>query len=291
MASTNLKEPCWMVKVLKAGFYTSIQDLGRFGYRDKGVPVSGAMDEPSLKKGNLLLENNVNAAVLEITMTGPTLPFESPSYVCISGAAMSPTLNGNPVENYKVIKVDSDDVLSFGKLQHGFRSYLAIKGGFQSDLVLGSRSQYFPVTALKHIRERDEIPYQETHDYVPAISELKPEDHFSENKIKVFKGPEFDLLTDAQLSAIFSKSFSISKKNDRMAYQLEELVAGHSHTMLTSGTLPGTVQLTPSGRIIILMKDGQTTGGYPRILQLAKESIGVLAQKKSRDDISFELIK
>ena len=76
-----------------------------------------------------------------------------------------------------------------------------------------------------------------------------------------------------------------------MAYQLAETIKGHNYSMLTSGTLPGTVQLTSSGRIIILMKDGQTTGGYPRILQLSEESICVLAQKKSRDTISFELLK
>ena len=279
-----------MVKVLKAGFYTSIQDLGRFGHRDKGVPVSGAMDESSLKKANLLLENDVNAAVMEITMTGPTLQFEVPTFICIAGADMTPKLNDEAVDNYKVIKINSGDVLSFGKLQHGFRSYLAVKGGFLAEKILGSRSHYFPVTDMKHIKERDEIPYHETHDFIPAISELKPEDFHLKDKLKVFKGPEFDLLSDEKLSAIFSKSFSISKKNDRMAYQLEELLSGHSYNMLTSGTLPGTVQLTPSGRIIILMKDGQTTGGYPRILQLSKESIEVLAQKKSRDHITFELV-
>ena len=279
-----------MVRVLKAGFYTSIQDLGRFGLRNKGVPVSGAMDESSLKKANLLLENDVNTAVMEITMTGPTLQFEAPTFICISGADIAPMLNDEPIANYKVIQINSGDNLSFGKLQHGFRSYLAVKGGFTTESILGSRSQYFPITEMKHIKERDEIPYPETESFDPAISELKPEDRYLEHKLKVFKGPEFGLLSDEQLATIFSKSFSISKKNDRMAYQLEELVTGHSHSMLTSGTMPGTVQFTPSGRLIILMKDGQTTGGYPRILQLSKESIGLLAQKKSRDSITFELI-
>ncbi len=279
-----------MVKVIKAGFYTSIQDLGRFGHRDKGVPVSGAMDESSFKKANLLLENDVNTAVMEITMTGPTLQFETPTFICISGADIAPMLNDQAVGNYKVIQINSGDTLRFGKLQHGFRSYLAVKGGFVLETTLGSRSQYYPVTEMKHIKDGDEIPYDETESFVPAISELKPEDRYLKHKLKVFKGPEFGLLSDEQLTTIFSKSFSISKKNDRMAYQLEELVAGHSHTMLTSGTMPGTVQLTPSGRLIVLMKDGQTTGGYPRILQLSKESVGLLAQKKSRDHITFELI-
>ncbi|MEM9649670.1 MAG: allophanate hydrolase subunit 2 family protein, partial [Bacteroidota bacterium] len=93
-----------MLKVLKSGFFTSIQDLGRFGYRDMGVPVSGAMDTEAVKKANQLLENAVDAAVLEITMTGPTLLFEAPTFICLSGANISPTLNNEPISQYQVLK-------------------------------------------------------------------------------------------------------------------------------------------------------------------------------------------
>lgn len=279
-----------MLKVLKSGFFVTIQDLGRFGYRNIGVPISGAMDVDSVKKANLLLENNPNDAVMEITMTGPTLQFEDPTYICLTGAHISPTLNKKPVENYQAIKVEKGDVLSYGRLTDGFRGYLAVKGGFTTDKVLGSRSQFIPVTSKKRLKDGDEVPYGKTLSFRPILSEVKIEEHYHSNELEVFKGPEFSLLTDRQLKEIFTKTFSVSKENNRMAYQVAELLEGHSHSMLTSGTLPGTIQLTPAGRLIILMKDGQTTGGYPRVLQLSEASICTLAQKKSGDKLLFKLL-
>ncbi|WP_127136752.1 biotin-dependent carboxyltransferase family protein [Flagellimonas oceanensis] len=279
-----------MLKVLKAGLYLSIQDLGRFGHRDIGVPIAGAMDVESVKKANLLLENDENDAVLEITMTGPTLQFYTDTYISLSGAHIVATLNNEPIDNYTVIKIGKGDILSYGRLEKGFRGYLAIKGGFQSKKVLDSRSQFYPVTQSPRLKDGDEVPYEETSDYEPKISEVKIDEHFENTSLKVYKGPEFSLLSDSQLMEIFAKPYSVSKENNRMAYQISELIAGHSHSMLTSGTLPGTIQLTPAGRMIILMKDGQTTGGYPRILQLSEESIAVLAQKKYGDELVFKLV-
>lgn len=279
-----------MLKVLKSGFFLTVQDTGRFGYRDIGVPVSGVMDFNAVQKGNQLLENPLDAAVLEITMTGPTLLFESPTYISLSGAYLSPTLNNKPIGLYQVIKVNEGDILSYGKLEKGFRSYLAVKGGFKTEQVLGSRSQYFPVTSAKCIKDGGTIAYDETVAFEPAISELKVGNGVHDDTLEVYRGPEFSILSDSQLATLFAQSFSISEKNNRMAYQLSELLPGHSHSMLTSGTLPGTVQFTPAGRLIILMKDGQTTGGYPRILQLSEDSISLLAQKKFGDSIAFKLI-
>lgn len=279
-----------MLKVLKSGFFISIQDLGRFGYRDIGVPISGAMDADSVKKANLLLENDPNDAVLEITMTGPTLEFQDPTYICLTGAHLSATLNNQPVENYEVVKVEKGDILSYGRLTDGFRSYLAVKGGFLTEKIMGSRSQFIPVTTTKRIKDGDEVPFEGTDSYAPMISEVNIEEHYHHDELIVHKGPEFDLLTDNQLNQIFDTSFSVSKENNRMAYQMAELIEGHSHSMLTSGTLPGTVQLTPAGRLIILMKDGQTTGGYPRVMQLSEASICTLAQKKSGDKLTFKLL-
>lgn len=279
-----------MLKVLKPGFFSTIQDLGRFGYRDMGVPVSGVMDSAAVQKANMLLENDPNAAVLEMTMTGPKLEFELSTFICISGADLSPKINGESIENYCVVSVSKGDVLSFERLVNGFRGYLAIKGGFKTTKVLGSWSQYFPVTKQKNMILGSEIPYDETISFSPSISEIKTMDNFDQERLEVNRAPEFSFLTDTQLAGLFGKSFTISKENNRMAYQLTELIDADTRSILTSGTLPGTVQLTPSGRLIILMKDGQTTGGYPRILQLSEASICVLAQKKYRDSISFKLL-
>ncbi len=279
-----------MLKVLKSGLFTTVQDAGRYGYLNKGVPVAGHMDSFSAQKVNMLLENDDNAAVMEITMTGPTLEFGEASYICMGGALISATLNNEPIQAFHVIKVEKGDILSYGKLKKGFRSYLAIKGGFTPPLVLGSRSFFSSITAKDHVTDRAEIPYKGLKHYTPKISEIKVDSFLDEKVLEVSKGPEYEMLTDKQLESLFYREFHISNENNRMAYQLEEQITGHKVSMLTSATLPGTVQFTPSGKLIILMKDGQTTGGYPRILQLSDKAISILAQKKFHDMVSFKLV-
>ncbi len=278
-----------MLKVLKSGFYTSVQDLGRFHYRNKGVPVSGAMDELSVFKANSLLENDGNDAVLEITMTGPTLVFEEETYIALAGAEMSATLNNLPISNYKVYQVAGGDILSYGKLEAGFRAYLSVKGGFKTKLMYGSRSFYKPITFANRLMDGDVVSFEYNKIFKPKISEIKVDSFLNETVLEVQKAPEFNMLTKEQLEVIFASEFSVANENNRMAYQLNETIAGHKVSMLTSATLPGTVQLTPAGKLIILMKDGQTTGGYPRILQLSDKAIAILAQKRAGARISFKL--
>ena len=278
-----------MIKVLKSGFFTTIQDSGRFGFRDMGVPVSGVMDHKACEKANFLLENEENAAVLEITMTGPTLSFDENTYIALAGAGLTATLNNRPIENYKVYKIAKGDILSYGKLVNGFRGYLAVKGGLRTEMTMGSRSQFFPVTAERRVLDNDELPYEPTSTFEPKISEIRVDRYLNSNELIVFKGPEFECLTDYSLAQLFSREFSVAKENNRMGYQISESLDACKHSMLTSATVPGTVQITPAGKLIVLMKDGQTTGGYPRLLQLNQESISVLAQKKFGDTVRFKL--
>jgi len=278
-----------MLKVLKSGLFTTVQDAGRFGYLDKGVPIAGFMDAYSAHKVNRLLENDPDAAVMEITMTGPTLEFDKPTFICIGGAKLSVTLNNVPIDHFKVYPVLPGDILSYGKLDKGFRSYLAVKKGFKAQHILGSRSMYYPVTAQSHVSDGQTIAYESCDQFIPKIAEFRIDSFLDRNILMVSKGPEYGLLGDRQLESLFFQDFTIANANDRMAYQLVERITGIETSMLTSATLPGTVQLTPSGKLIILMKDGQTTGGYPRILQLSDDAISILAQKKFGDNILFKL--
>ncbi len=278
-----------MLRVVHTGFFTTIQDEGRFNFRDKGVPVSGAMDSYSAKMANTLLNNDEGDALLEITMTGPTLAFEAPTYIAITGADMSASINGKPVPNYKVHPIHSGDVVSFGKLINGFRSYLAVRNGFKTEKVLSSRSYFKPITLLNRINEYMELPYEPVTEFEPKILDIRPAPFHKEQLLNVKPGPEYRLLEDQHLELLFSKEFSIAKENNRMAYQLVEMIPGHSKTLLTSATLPGTVQLTGAGKLIILMRDGQTTGGYPRILQMSERAVSMLSQKKNGDRVSFKL--
>ena len=162
-----------MLKVLKSGFFTTVQDNGRTGYLNKGVPVSGYMDAFSATKINKLLENKEEDAVIEVTMTGPTLQFEKPTFICVGGADISVTLNNELLQHFKIHKVEKGDILSYGRLKKGFRSYLAIKSGFKSPRVLGSRSYYFPVTAKSHLVEGMTLDYEATTKFIPKLPNIK----------------------------------------------------------------------------------------------------------------------
>ena len=280
-----------MIKVLKTGFYSTIQDLGRRGYQDYGVPYSGVMDAYSANMANALLGNNENAAVLEITMTGPRLEFHRASVICISGADITPKLNDDYIIINKAVAVKNGDVLTFGKLRYGFRSYLAVLGGFKTENVMNSCSMYKGITERSTIIKNDILEIDKSFNIIEKKhAGIKiNQNHFNSEKITVYKGPEFDKLSIEKQNLIFSQSFTIAKENNRMAYQLSETIHNSLEPIITSSVLPGTVQLTPSGKLIILMRDCQTTGGYPRVLQLKESSINILSQKFTGKTIKFNV--
>ncbi|MDU8886257.1 biotin-dependent carboxyltransferase family protein [Yeosuana sp. MJ-SS3] len=279
-----------MVKVISPGFYSTIQDLGRFGYRQFGVPISGVMDSYSAKLANAILGNDENDAGLEITIKGPVLEFQTDTVICITGADLSPILNSILIENNKPISVKKGDVLSFGRLNHGVRSYLSVLGGFQTHLAMNSRSMYKNITESQIIKKDDLLIINENIQDCNFNSISVDTRSLKSNIVEAYQGPEFDKLSKEEKKTLFSQKFTISKENNRMAYQLNELVINKIQPIITSLVLPGTVQLTPSGKLIILMRDCQTTGGYPRVFQLSEKGINTLAQKFTNDLIEFKLL-
>ena len=280
-----------MLKVLKSGFYTSIQDRGRFGQRTYGVPVSGAMDSYSSQFANAILGNSIDDAVLEITMTGPTLHFLEPTVIAVSGAVMRPKLNGNPIKMNISIAIKANDILSFGRLNSGFRAYIAVKNGFLSASVLGSRSMYKPITATNQIIDNEILEYNS---FVGLQKHLNAHVKYNTEIIEgdlleVYKGPEFHALTEESHKQLLETSVKVSKLNNRMAYQLEPILENNLKPILTGPVLPGTIQLTSSGQLIVLMRDCQTTGGYPRVLRLTEEAINSLSQKPTGNTLKFRL--
>lgn len=280
-----------MIKVLKSGFYTTIQDTGRLGYRTYGVPVSGAMDSYSSQFANALLGNNKDDAVLEITMTGPRLQFSQPTIIAICGADLSPTLNDKPVKMNTVLVIQNDDILSFGKLKTGFRAYLAVKGGVLSDKVLNSRSMYKVITSVFRISDNDVLVYKSyTGSQHKLNANVKYNNSILEDRaLEVYKGPEFNKLPIEIQKQLLNSELKVSKLNNRMAYQLEPLLENRLEQILTSPVLPGTVQLTPLGQLIVLMRDCQTTGGYPRVFQLTEKAINSLSQKRTESSLKIRL--
>lgn len=279
-----------MLRVLKTGFYSTIQDSGRFGYRKYGVPVSGAMDSYSSSYANALLGNAKNAALIEMTMFGGIFEFLEPTSIVVSGALMAPKLNDVAIKPNKVVAIQANDILSFGKTESGIRAYLAIRGGFKTDVILGSRSQYKPVSTHNVIQKDECIPYKPELSDSKSFSRVKyDESVINCNILESFQGSDYYMLNKYQKQALLSTDYMVSNLNNRMAFQLEPSLENNLLPILSTPVLPGTVQLTPKGNLIVLMRDCQTTGGYPRVLQLTEKAINKLAQKTSGNTINFRL--
>ena len=279
-----------MIKVIKEGLFSTIQDSGRFGYKNIGIPVSGAMDQASAKLANLLLGNDERSAVLEMTLLGPTLEFMNDTYISITGADMNPVLNKQKILLNKTLLINKGDILCLSHSTNGMRSYLGVKGGFNSEIKLGSKSFYRGITKREKLIKNDKIKFDQAISSPKTVN--KNINDFKINRkgdIKVFKGPEFDLLDTYSKDIIFNTDFTIGI-NNRMGYNLVEPIKNSISSIISSPVMPGTVQLTPSGKIIILCRDCQTTGGYPRILQLDKNSINCLSQKTIGEIINFKLV-
>ncbi|WP_222536324.1 biotin-dependent carboxyltransferase family protein [Pedobacter polysacchareus] len=288
------------IKVIKAGMLTTIQDLGRIGYRKDGVIESGAMDKDALLMGNLLLGNEETEAGLECTLSGPTLLFENEALIAITGADLSAEIDGAAVEMWRPILVAKGAVLSFGEALAGCRAYLTVQGGFDIPQVLGSYSTYlragFGGFEGRALKKGDQIAFKQDIPVLPErlnwslsrgmYASLNPE------VIRVIKGPEFDLFQEKSIADLFIKAFTISNAADRMGYQLEGplLQLKTNKEMLSSAVAFGTVQVTAEGSPVVLMADHQTTGGYPRILQVLSVDLGKLAQLRSGQVIQFEML-
>ena len=280
-----------MIKVVDPGFYSSIQDLGRFGTQNFGVPISGSMDQFSADIANKVIGNDLSEALIELTMTGCSLKFKNHTVLAITGSDMSPKLNGLSIGMYSVIEVKCGDTLSFGRIKDGFRTYIAFRGGINSEKVMDSKSMYVGLTKNFKINKNDEIYLNESK---PSLNKKYNKAFLKKlvlsDEIECYKGPEYDRLTTQNKSRLLNTEFSISNNHNRMGYVLDQKIKNTIKPIITSHVMPGTVQLTPGGDIIILMRDSQTTGGYPRILQLTNKGIDFVAQKRASSLIKF-LIK
>ena len=277
------------IEVLQPGLFSTIQDLGRFGYQKYGVPQSGVMDRYAMRICNLILGNSQDSSVMEITFLGPQLKFSASTAICISGADLSASLNDHPVEQNEVIHITAGDTLKFGARKAGFRAYIGILGGFRSEELMGSQSWYEGLTTHFRLKKgmklafgSKDIQERDTHSHLKI-----DEDYLTSTIIEAYPGPEFERLSEEQRKKLFSTSFKTDKNSNRMAVQMEEDLENDLDPITTGPVVPGTVQLTPSGKLLILMKDCQTTGGYPRVLQLSEKGQQILAQKMPGEKISF----
>jgi antagonist of KipI len=278
------------LKVIRPGTWISVQDKGRPGYRHFGVPASGAMDQESYARANYLTGNTPEHAALEIIGPGTMLEIMSDARIVCTGATADVFLGDQKLPLETNVTVQSGQVLSFGSFHAGRILYLSVSGGISAPEVMGSRSA---MPNFQNPRpEKGSLYYMNQSksdtENLPATSEIRP-DKYDDRYIHVWKGPEYHWLTASAERDVENELFTISNQSNRMGFRftgpaLHKVV---TKDMLTSAVLPGTIQLLPDGQIIALMRDAQTTGGYPRILQITERDINTLAQKRPGEGIRF----
>jgi len=281
----------------RAGLYTSIQDSGRKGVQHLGIPIGGAMDQEAMQEANYLVGNESNAPVIEITLRGPEILFEGEGQIALAGAYFEGKINNRSLPFYQTIQVKTGDRISLEGAIYGCRTYLAVRGELVQAPWLSSPSAVSPYLegfGLESHFKNDKILCFKTRQDIAKrkIARAKHPIHSECAVIRTVTGPDFEHFPIEVFQSFYDKVFTISSENDRMGYRLVETLENYQKgkELTSSGIIPGTIQVTNEGSPIVLMRDAQTTGGYPRIANVVSEDINLLAQMRQGHEIKFMLV-
>jgi antagonist of KipI len=288
--------------VTRAGFLTSVQDLGRTGFRQFGVSTSGALDPFALRVANLLVGNDESAAALEITLGGLQLRFEDDRIVAWCGGEFDVQIGSRALPVGHVAHLQAGNELKFGRAQFGCRCWFAISGGIDVPAVLGSRSTdlraSFGGLEGRTLRDGDHVSLGESQRSETAAtagisSWTGPHDWVSPAKqypvLRFVRGVDCDRFNASTLQRFTSEAFAVSPDSDRMGVRLDgpELKREKETDLISEAVAPGTVQVPPGGKPILLLGDCQTIGGYPKIAHVITVDLGIAAQLRADDGVRF----
>jgi antagonist of KipI len=287
--------------VERAGFLTSVQDLGRTGFRQFGVSTSGALDPFALRVANLLVGNDEGAAGLEITLGGLQLRFADHRSVAWCGGEFDVRVGSQGLPAGHVAHLQSGEELKFGRAQLGCRCWLAISGGIDVSLVLGSRSTdlraNFGGLEGRTLRDGDVIVLGRRLGSSPPATGISswagPHDWVSPAKrypvLRFVRGVDWDRFNASTLQRFTSEAFSASPDSDRMGVRFDgpELKREDKTDLISEAVAPGTIQVPPGGKPILLLGDCQTIGGYPKIAHVMTVDLGIAAQLRAGDRVRF----
>lgn len=304
------------VDVIKPGVLSTLQDLGRVGFQRFGVPACGVMDEWSHRVANLLVGNPEQEATLEITLVGPSLRFPEAALIAITGASLSPHVGEQAVPQGTPVLVRAGSQLDFGRRIAGMRAYLAVRGGFAVPPVMNSKSTYvrgaFGGFDGRALRKGDALVVAAS-DVEDAFTQLAAKlrtgvlpfvtlDGLPElpsapsgslpTTVRVMTGQQWDAFTPQARQALCEAEFRLSPQSDRMGFRFEgpKLALREPLEMISEAVAFGTMQVPPDGNPIVLMADRQTTGGYPKIANVASVDLPLLAQMAPQRGVRFALI-
>ncbi len=286
------------LEIIAAGVHTTVQDRGRFGYQDVGLPAAGPLDRISFQLANALVGNAPAAPAFEMLLQGPTVKVmaESVRVALVGCAAQIEIRSGNPrtIAAGRSVRLARDDVFRVGALRDSICAYLAIEGGPDIAPVLGSASTYVRAAIGGfegcRLKAGDRVPLRL--DSVEVRGEYalaRPLDLGLDQPIRVVLGPQADFFTDGAVQTFLASAYTVSPQSDRMGYRLAGPALAHAkgYNIVSDGIVAGAIQVPGSGLPIVLMVDHQTTGGYPKIATVISADIPVIGRRKPGRAIRF----
>jgi biotin-dependent carboxylase-like uncharacterized protein len=284
------------IRIIRPGLCATIQDRGRFGFQDRGIPVSGAVDPWAYRVGNLLVGNPGGAAAIEITMGGLEVEFFTETTFAVTGANEVVTLNDRTLATWSAIQARPGDRLAIPFARKGARDYLALTGGVDVPPIMGSRSTYlrggFGGMEGRALRKGDVLECGPTQgaareDPFPPVLIPPYNRCFT---LRVVPGPQDHEISAEGLKAFFSGEYSVTPRSDRMGCILDGPEIGHRRgpDIISDGTAFGSIQVPGSGRPIILLADRQTTGGYVKIATVINVDLPLIAQALPGYEVRFQ---
>ena len=286
-----------MIHIEKPGMLTTIQDIGRHGFQQYGVIVSGAMDTLALQTANILVGNAQDEAVLEVTMGGLRFKTDDDCVMAMTGAAIQGTIDGrDPLQSYRPVALKAGDTVQLGPLLSGCRNYIAFGGGIDVPAIMNSKSTYLRAGIGGYkgraLKKGDALTvYKHTAQQVKWQAE--PPHYAKKNwTVHVTAGPEWAQFTADSQQQFLTTRYDITAAADRMGYRLKgtPLQRVSAEELLSDAVLFGTIQVSNDAQPTVLLADRQTTGGYPRIAQVIASDLHVFAQMKPGDSIQFECV-
>jgi antagonist of KipI len=283
-----------MIRVIKPGFLTTIQDMGRPGFAHLGLSPGGAADSISFRIANLLVGNDANAPALEVTLVGPTLEFGIAATIAISGCCTNGALPIN--ESFEVA---AGTTVALGSLSGGARAYLAVRGGLVVPRVMHSCSTFLParIGGLqgRALRAGDELVVgkQTPVGFRKLSAEFAASFQRHTGPIRVTSSLQSDWFDRETLGRFHQQAFTVTDQSNRSGLRLagEPILAKHPGQLLSEGIAFGAVQVPPDGHPIILFVDQQTTGGYPKIANVIAADLPRVGQLRPHDEVRFQSVK
>jgi biotin-dependent carboxylase-like uncharacterized protein len=286
-----------MIRALEPGALTTVQDLGRPGHLRYGIPPSGPMDRWAFILANRLVGNADGAAGFECTVIGPRLEFQAPGAFAVTGAAMPVSVNGSEAPTWTTVPVKAGDVVKLGAARTGVRAYIAVAGGIDVPLALGSRSTYLRgrLGGLEGRALRRDDVLRLGPAVAPPVRRARSSvipDLAASPAIRVVLGPQDDRFTEDGLAALLGSAYEMLPQSDRMGARLRGPRIGHrrGHDIVSDGIALGSIQVPGDGQPIALLVDRQSTGGYTKVATVCSFDIGRLGQVKPGQRLRFEAL-